>query len=340
MSGYDAVNQLEENVLFAEDVYVYDLDQPQSAPLAYRSAGGGLEQPDLLALLGLCPRRWRAYEDRLYDVPVCLSDAGGALVLPLFGSIGRFAIVIKPHISLHALSYLLAARALGEVYADEGFAAIAPQMQARECASAERAIHVVAAIKLLIASCAAAEDAYKVSECIALAAELWGVELMDEGTVEFAAMKGQGFLPEMQLSGQALVLTLVTLLSVMRNCAHARSGWLYALQDEQRAVLHAVLRTSDDASVDALARLRSLLEQGGVVVASRSFASPVKPPRQYAYMNRKITDPRHPFCARCGCLDRRCERCTALQWAVLPYVCDAALLGIKNLPVFVPWDED
>ncbi|MBQ7378170.1 MAG: hypothetical protein IJW70_12195 [Clostridia bacterium] len=56
-------------------------------------------------------------------------------------------------------------------------------------------------------------------------------------------------------------------------------------------------------------------------------------------MNRKITDPRHPFCAHCGCLDKRCNECTALQWAVLPYVYDAALLGIKDLPVFVPLDE-
>lgn len=76
-----------------------------------------------------------------------------------------------------------------------------------------------------------------------------------------------------------------------------------------------------------------------MVIGTHSFAAPVKPPRQYAYMNRKITDPRHPFCAHCGCLDKRCNECTALQWAVLPYVYDAALLGIKDLPVFVPLDE-
>lgn len=340
MSGYDAVNKTDASTHFAEDVYVYDLNLPQSAPLAYRSADGGWEQPDLLTLLGLSARRWRVYEHQLYSMPVCLSEQGGALVLPVFGGIGRFAIVIKPHISLPALAYLLAAQAFGKVYTDEGFAMIAPAMQARDRAAAERTVIAAAAVRLLISSCDSAGNAYQISECIALAAELWGVELMDEGTVEFPAMKGQDYLPEMKLSGQALFLALVTLISVMRNCAHARSGWLYALQDAECAVLHAVLRTSDEASADALVRLRSLLEQGGVVVASRSFEAPVKPPRQYAYMNRKITDPRHPLCARCGCLDGRCRQCTALQWAVLPYVCDAALLGIKNLPVFVPWGED
>ena len=41
---------------FYEDVYLYDLNQAELAPLAYRSARGGKEQPHLLSLIDLPAR--------------------------------------------------------------------------------------------------------------------------------------------------------------------------------------------------------------------------------------------------------------------------------------------
>lgn len=124
---------------------------------------------------------------------------------------------------------------------------------------AERVIQTVAMLRLLIDTCHATEHAYAASECISLAAQLWGVELMPQETVEFPPMQGKWELPEMQISGQTLAVVLMTLLSFMRNHARARSGWLYAARDEECVVLHAAVRMSPDTSTEALVHLRKLL---------------------------------------------------------------------------------
>lgn len=161
-----------------------------------------------------------------------------------------------------------------------------------------------------------------------------GVELMPSETAEYAAMQAQGVLPEMRHEGHVLLVCLLSLLSAMRNRAHARSGWLYAVADGQGYAIQAVLRCAQESDLDALAHLRAGLEDSGVAVGALIDTVPIVPPKQYAYLQKKITDPRKPLCARCGCLDARCTTCTLVRWAVLPYVCDAALQGIKTLPYF------
>ncbi len=319
---------------FYEDVYLYDLNSPEMPPLAYRSARGGEEQPDLLSLLGLPTREWNEVASRLYQGAVYLSAKGGAILMPVYGSLGRFAVAVKTALSLPALAYAYQCAGQQAAHADAPIQQAAPKPTAREREAAESAVRTVAALRLLIKACENVNDANDAEDCIAKTAELLGVSLMQREKAEVAPMQGQGILPDARHEGQALLICVMTLLSVMRNQAHARSGWLYAALCEDGYALQAFLRTEEDAEPAALVHLRTVLENCGVSVGARVSASPVKPPKQYAYMSHKIADPHKPLCARCGCLDARCATCTAVQWAVLPYTCDAALLGIKTLPHF------
>ena len=319
---------------FYEDIYLYDLNAARSLPLAHRSARGGQTQPDLLSLIKLPACEWHAVAAHLHEGAVYLSSNGGAVLLPVYGGIGRLVAVVKTNLSLPALAYVAQCAGQGAIYADAQIQGAMPSLPARECAAAESAVRTVARLKLLIDACAQVHDAFGAQECICEAASMMGVELMLPERAEMPPMKGQGLLPSMQHSGQATLACIMTLLSVMRNGAHARSGWLYAAPCEQGYTLQAFLRCSADADLSALEVLRGLLEDGGVTLGARTFASALKPPKQYAYMSRKITDPRKPLCVRCHCLDARCASCRAVQWAVLPFVCDAVLLGIKALPYF------
>ena len=314
-------------MMFYEDVYLYDLNRPQNEPLAYRCANGGEKQPCLRDLLGLSAYEWMRYEDKLYSMPICLGQSG-VVMLPLFDSLGRFVLVIRPGIRHETLIILAQSGYLGRIFCDSTLTA--GKVPAREQEAVEGFSQTFARLRLLINSCYAVKSVAFAQECIALACEIWGVVCMPSQSAELAALQGQKYLPDMQASGQAFAISLMTLLSVMRNRAHARSGWLYAVESEGVTVLQAAFRIPSDASTHELSMLRAILEDGGVVVGERTIASAIKPPRQYAYLHKKITDPRHPYCARCGCLDARCEDCMTVQWAVLPYVCDAALLGIKN----------
>ena len=323
------------DTIFCEDVYLYDLNRLQSEPLAYRCARGGEQQIDLLSLLGVSAYEWMRYEDRLYSMPICLVQAG-AVVLPVFGSIGRLAVVVKPMISNESFSCLAQSMCLGEVCDQESAVCTGCAISAREREDAEYFLQTLAKLRLLIGSCYEAKNEFEIEDCISLACTLWGVERMPIESAEFDALRGQLPLADMQISGQALMVFLMTHLSLMRNQAHARSGWLFAERCEGGVALQVMFRTFPNASLQALSHLRALLEDGGVVLGERTYASHIKPPRQYAYMNKKIIDPRHPYCTRCGCLDKHCADCIAVQWAVLPYVCDAALLGIKN---YLSWNE-
>lgn len=315
---------------FVEDVYLYDLNRPERAPLAFRSARAGEAQPSLYELLELSAREWQGYERRLSDAPICLDKAGGAVVLPVFGSIGRFAVVLKPTIGLPSLFCLAGSERLGRIDPAGEFEGVPCVISERERESAERFAQTVARMRLLIDWCCDAKSAGQAEDCVALAAELLGTKLMPAQTAEFPAVQEQRALPDMQLCGQALFVSLLTLLSAMRHRAHARSGWLYAMERDGRFMLAAAFRTDAESELDELAALQEMLENGGVTFGARTYVAPVKPLQQYAYLHKKITDPHHPYCARCGCLDKRCAVCTAVQWVVLPYVCDAALLGIKN----------
>lgn len=319
---------------FSEDIYLYDLNAPERAPLAHRSARGGEEQPTLLSLLGISPGEWIRIAEHLDRGSVYLGANGGAVLLPVYGGIGRYAAVVKTALSVPALAYLYACAGQGEAYADEELRVAAPGLSAKEREAAECARQTVAAVRLLRSLCECANTAYDAQECVDAAAALLGVALLPPDSAELAPMQAQGFLPDMQLSGQALLISALTLLSFMRNHAHARSGWLYATPSEQGYVLQALMRCAQDADRSTLAHLRRALEDGGVSLGALTDALPIKPPRHYAYMSRKITDPRKPLCARCGCLDKRCATCLAVRWAVLPFVCDTALLGIKALPRF------
>lgn len=314
--------------VFWEDMYLYDLNRMQSGPLAYRCAKGGVQPPALTELLGISVREWTRVEDMLYSMPLCLEC--GALILPVFGSIGRLALVLNPAISKQAFSCLAQREYLGKVYVQESLLAEKPAIPAKEREAAEGFAQTVTRLRLLMECCDHVSNIYEAEECIGLASALFGVSLMQPEASEMPAMKGQVLLPDAQPSGQAMLVGMMTLLSFMRNHAHVRSGWLYAMQSDAGVLLQAAMRCAADAPTHALTHLKELLENGGVVLGERTYTSPIKPPRQYAYMNRKITDPRHPFCALCGCLDERCATCVAVQWAILPCVCDAALLGIKN----------
>ncbi len=327
-------NQNEKITPFCEDVYLYDLNRMEMPPLAFRSARGGEAQPDLLTLIDLSARRWHAVAEQLYERPVYLGANGGAVLLPVHGSIGRLVLVVKTALSLPSLAYLVQCAGQGEVYADAEIKAQAPKPDTREREAADSAARTVTELRLLIADCEKARSVFDAEECIQKAAELMGVALMPQDRVESAAMQEQGMLPDAQHTGQALLACALTLLSIMRNGAHARSGWLYAMPCDVGYTLQAFVRCPSDADLAAPDHLRTMLEDGGVAHGVRIGASPVKPPKQYAYMSKKITDPRKPLCARCGCLDARCKSCTAIQFAVLPYVIDAALHGIKDLPHF------
>lgn len=326
--GYEAVSS--QQIIFAEDLYLFDLKCPLGAPLAYRCARGGQAQPDLLHVLGISARQWMHYEQKLFDFPLCLGEAGGAVVLPLFGSLGRFVVVLKPDISVSALAHLAASARFGEIYAAESILSIPPAMSEKEQEAAERFVQTFARMRLLIDWCSLAESAGQAEDCISLASELFGVELMSAQSAEFCAELQAPTMPDMKFSGKAFAISLLVLLSAMRNDAHARSGWLYAADRGGGVVIEAAFRTESDRAFESLAHMQAILADGGVMFGTRTHQAPVKPPRQYAYMHKKITDPQHPYCARCGCLDKRCAACTAVQWAILPYVCDAALLGIKN----------
>lgn len=318
---------------FLEDVYLYDLNHPEMPPLAYRSARGGEEQPDLLSLLDLPAREWNEVALRLYQGAVYLSAKGGAILIPVFGGMGHFAFAVKTALSLQALAYVY--QCAGQAAdADAPIRQAMPKLTAREREAAESAARTAAELRLLIDMCGNVHSAYDAEECIESAAKLMGVSLMPRERVEAAPMQVQGILPDAGHVGQVLLICVMTLLSVMRNEAHARSGWLYAAWCEEGYTLQAFLRYGENAEPVLLAHLRAVLEDHGICVGARTGSLPVKPPKQYAYMTHKITDPYKPLCARCGCLDVHCASCTAVQWAVLPYVCDAALLGIKALPRF------
>ncbi|MBQ2256710.1 MAG: hypothetical protein II330_07575 [Clostridia bacterium] len=320
---------------FYEDVYLYDLNHVEAPPLAYRSARGGEEQPDLLSLIDLPAAAWSTVMHQLHcGAAVYLSSGKGAVLLPAFGSIGRFAVVIKTSLSLPTLSYVAQCAGQGEIYADAQIRATKPQPAAGEREMAESAVHTVALLRLLMQDCLQAHNAYDVGACIDCAASIMGVDLMPQDKAEISPMQGQGILPGMQYSGQVLFVCMLVLLSQMRNQAHGRSGWLYAVPCEGGYTLQAYFCCVREAELAPLDSLRSLLENGGVALGTRQYGDAIKPPRQYAYMSAKITDPRKPLCARCRCLDAHCSACTAVQWAVLPYVCDVALLGIKAEPYF------
>ena len=319
---------------FYEGVYLFDLNQAEAIPLAFRSARGGEAPPDLLSLIGLSAREWYAVADKLYSDALYLEAGGGAVILPVTGSIGRLAVVVKTALSPAAFAYLVQNAGQGDIYADAQLCTLPPKLNAQERVMAESAVRTVADLRFLIDSCMQARDVYSAQTCIKEAACLMGVSLMPQEKAEAAPMKEQGILPGMQYCGQVLFACILTMLSVMRNEAHGRSGWLYATPCRDGYVLQAFTRCAEDTELGGLALLRGLLEDGGAAVGAHTYTASLKPPRQYAYMSRKITDPHKPLCACCQCLDARCTSCMALQWAVLPYVCDAALLGIKAEPMF------
>lgn len=319
---------------FLEDIYLYDLNVPDSEPLAYRSARGGEAQPTLLSLLGIAPKDWARIAQNLYDGSVYLAVGGGAVLLPVQGSIGRYAVVVKADLPVPALAYLYACAGQGAAYADHAICTALPCVDARQAEATESARATVASLRMLMDACERTQNAYDAQACMDAAAALMGVELMLPESAEPVPGRLQGMLPEMQPSGQVLLVSMLTLLSAMRNHAHARGGWLYATPCEQGYVLRAALRCTEDADLGALSHLRDALEDGGVLPGVWASISPVKPPKQYAYMSRKITDPRRPLCARCGCLNARCASCKLVCWAVLPFISDVALHGIKDLPHF------
>ena len=103
---------------FLEDIYLYDLNVPDSTPLAFRSARGGEAQPTLLALLGISVRHWMEIAGELYRGSVYLAANGGAVILPVQGSVGRYAFVVKTRLSVPSLAYLYASAGPETAYAD------------------------------------------------------------------------------------------------------------------------------------------------------------------------------------------------------------------------------
>lgn len=81
-----------KDMIFYDDVYLYDLNLPESPPLAWRCADGGLPQPDLPTLLGLSMREWLQRERTIYQSPISVVADRCAVVLPLSGRIGRLAV--------------------------------------------------------------------------------------------------------------------------------------------------------------------------------------------------------------------------------------------------------
>ena len=321
---------------FYEDLYLFDLNRLDLPAQAHRSAQSGCSQPLLHTLIGVSARDWSPIAQQLYERSVYLSANGGAVLLPMIGSVGRFVLVIKVSLSASAMSYLAACAGQEQIYIDQIIQDTPPRVRVSEREVVESIRGTIAELRLLIRACESAHCAADAAQCVEQAAELMGVTLMLSETAEQAPVRTQGVLPDMRPSGQALFVSALTLLSVMRNTAHARSGWLYVTPQEQGYVLQAALRCAEDADLSALAHLHQQLDDSGVPLDALTSVAPVKPPKQYAYLHRKITDPHKPLCARCACLDKRCASCTITRWAVLPYVCDAALLGIKAQPYFFP----
>lgn len=314
---------------FFDDLYLYDLNMPESPPLAWRAQDGGTQPPDLPAVLGLGMREWMAHAERIYQNPVALTGERCAVLIPISSRVGRFGVLIVPHLARDVFVRMAGegslgvldgangrSRAHGDPLAEQGFAG------------------TVHRVHLLIRQCAQVRDAEDLTECIAQAAELWGVHLMPTESAEFAPLCTSGSLPEPMLEAGALAVSLGVMASLLRNAAHGRSGWMHAEPSEHGPVLQCALRTDADGIPQSLVHLQARLEEGGVIVGRRDGVAPYKPPRQYSYMHSKIGDPARPLCNLCGSYDAHCARCVALRWAVLPYVTDQALLGIKNCIVF------
>lgn len=316
-------------MIFYDDLYLYDLNSPESPPLAWRSADGGLPQPDLPTLLGLSTREWLEKERMLYQDPICVVSDKCALVLPVGSRIGRFAVVVVPRLPRGVFVRLVNSGMLGELTPMD-----MPMAKLFDPEAEQAIAHTVQQVRLLLSKCAQVRHAADLDECIALVIQLWGVVPLPTERMEFPGLGLQGSLPEPSLDEGALILSLMTMASLLRNVAHARSGWLYAEQTEQGPVLQCLFRTNAQDSLPVLECLQTLLEAGGVTVGRRDGEAPVKPPRQYSYMHGKRGDPARPLCNKCMHFDACCAHCMAVRWAIFPYVTDWALLGIKNCLVF------
>lgn len=317
------------NKIFFDDVYLYDLNLPESPPLAWRSANGGTSQPDLPTLLGLPMREWLERERMLYQDPICIATGKRAVILPISSRIGRFAAVVVPQMSQAEFVRAVNTGMLGEL------APMDLPMAKTGNPEAEQALScTVQGIRLLLLQCAQVESAAELEDCIALAVGLWGVVPMPAERMEFSGLSLQGSLPQPSLEPGALAVALMTMTSLMRNAAHARSGWLYTEQTEQGPVLQCIFRADAQESLQVLEVLQTALEAGGVTVGRRDGEAPVKPPRQYSYMHSKRGDPTRPLCNKCSHYDAHCAHCIAVRWAIWPYVTDGALLGIKSYLVF------
>lgn len=245
--------------------------------------------------------------------------------MPLCGNIGRFAVVMVPHLSHGAFARLVNSGALGD------FAPISVAGKDKSTPEAEQSFAIaVRRMHLLTVMCAQIRDAVDLEECIGLACEQWGITRMPRERAEFAPLQTSGVLEDAALAPCALAVSLLCMVSLIRNEAHARSGWLYATDSENGPVLQCAFRADAGMPLQVLDRLQQRLEDGGVTVGRRDRPEPRKPPKQYAYMHRKIGDPARPLCNLCGRYDQSCDDCVAVRWAVLPFVTDRALLGIKN----------
>lgn len=317
------------NTVFYDDLYLYDLNLPESPPLAWRSANGGMPQPDLPTLLGMSLREWLERERSLYQDPICIVAGKCAVILPISSRIGRFAAVVVPQMSQSEFVRAINVGLLGDLDPMD-----LPMAKTGNFEAEQAIAHTVQGVRLLISQCMQAECAAELEDCIALAVGLWGVVPMPAERMEFAGLALQGSLPEPSLEPGALAVSLMTMASLLRNAAHARSGWLYAEQTGQGPVLQCIFRADAQDSLQVLEMLQAALEAGGVTVGRRDGEVPVRPPRQYSYMHSKRGDPMRPLCNKCSHYDGHCAHCIAVRWAIWPYVTDGALLGIKNYLVF------
>ena len=314
---------------FYDDLYLYDLNMPESPPLAWRAWDGGTQPPDLPELLGMRMREWLTRAEGIYQSPVALAGERCAVLIHISSRAGRFGVVVVPHLPREVFVRMAGEGSLGAL---DG---IAGRSRAHGTPAAEQGFaETVQRVRLLIDSCAQISDAEDLDTCISMAAELWGVHLLPRESAEFAPLQASGSLPEPVLEPGALVISLAVMASLLRNAAHGRSGWMYAQPSEHGPVLQCAMRTDAEQIPDVLLHLQVRMEEGGVIVGRRDGVAPYKPPKQYSYMHSKIGDSARPLCNLCGCYDAHCVCCTALRWAVLPYVTDQALLGIKNYIVF------
>lgn len=157
----------EYGLRFYDDLYLYDLNMPESPPLAWRACDGGTQQPDLPELLGMSMREWLSCAQEIYQSPVALVKGRCAVLIPISSRVGRFGVVAVPHLSrevftrmvnegsLGALGSIPArSRAHGDPMAEQGFA------------------QTVQSVRLLIDRCMQMSDRDGLTECIAMAAEL------------------------------------------------------------------------------------------------------------------------------------------------------------------------